>query len=82
MSSVRAVFGDRFLRRPARKRSLEEHLAVLEKSGEALQARAARAAATDANRAHLRHIISSERWGQRRLGTILGQPPIADESDS
>lgn len=82
MSRVKAFFGDLFLRRPARKRSLEEHLAVLEKSGEALQARAARAAATDANRAHLRHIIGIERWGQRRLGTILGQPPIADESDS
>jgi hypothetical protein len=34
---------------------------------------------TPANRQQLRHIIGIERWGQRRLKTILGEPPIHDE---
>lgn len=56
MSRIRAFFGALFLRRPARKQSLEEHLVTLERSGNALQARATRVATTDANRAQLRHI--------------------------
>jgi hypothetical protein len=29
----------------------------------------------------LRHITGIERWGQRRLQILLGEPPIADEYD-
>ncbi len=81
MSRAREFFGELILRRPARKRSLPQHLSALAKAGEKLQVRMARAAATDTNRAALRHIIGIERWGQRRLGTILGEPPITDEYD-
>ena len=30
----------------------------------------------------MRHIIGIERWGQRRLKTLLGEPPLTDEYDS
>lgn len=82
MSRAREFFGGLILRRPARKRSIAQHLSALAKAGDKLQARTARAAATDVNRATLRHIIGIERWGQRRLGTILGQLPTDDEYDA
>jgi hypothetical protein len=82
MSRTRAFVAELILRRPARKRSIAQHLAALTEAGDKLQARTARAAATDANRAALRHIIGIERWGQRRLGTILGQSAIDDEYDA
>lgn len=81
MSAIRQFFGDLFLRRPARRRSLAEHLAALDKGGGALLRRAARATPRAENRAALRHIIGIERWGQRRLATILGEPPADDEYD-
>lgn len=81
MSGVRGFFGELFLKRPARRRSIAEHLAALAKSGATFQARLARATPSDKNRTQLRHIIGIERWGQRRLGTILGEPPIDDEYD-
>ena len=81
MSPLRKFAAELILRRPARKRSLPQQLSALAKAGEKLQARMARAAATDANRAALRHIIGIERWGQRRLRTLLGEPAITDEYD-
>lgn len=81
MSAIRQFFGDLFLRRPARRRSLAEHLAALDKGGGVLIKRASRAAPRDQNRTWLRHIIGIERWGQRRLATILGEPPIDDQYD-
>ena len=81
MSPIREFAAELILRRPARRRSLPQQLSALAKAGEKLQIRMARAAATDANRAALRHIIGIERWGQRRLRTILGEPPVTDEYD-
>jgi hypothetical protein len=81
MSAIRAFFGDRFLRRPARRRTVAEHLAALDKGGGALIKRARRAAPSDQNRTWLRHIIGIERWGQRRLATILGEPAVDDQYD-
>lgn len=81
MSPIREFAAELILRRPARRRSLPQQLSALAKAGERLQIRMARAAATDANRAALRHIIGIERWGQRRLRTILGEPPVTDEYD-
>ncbi|HRW10099.1 MAG TPA: DinB family protein [Caldilineaceae bacterium] len=31
------------------------------------------------NRQQMRHVIGIERWGQRRLQTVLGEPAIHDE---
>lgn len=36
---------------------------------------------TQKNRQQMRHIIGIERWGQRRLQTVLGEPPVQDEYD-
>lgn len=37
---------------------------------------------TDQNRRQMRHVIGIERWGQRRLQTILGKPSVQDEYDN
>ena len=34
---------------------------------------------TPQNRQQMRHVIGIERWGQRRLQTILGEPALQDE---
>ncbi len=34
---------------------------------------------TPQNRQQMRHVIGIERWGQRRLQTVLGEPTIKDE---
>lgn len=36
---------------------------------------------TPQNREQMRHVIGIERWGQRRLKTMLGEPPVQDEYD-
>lgn len=81
MSRLGDFFGNLVVRRPARRLTLAELTARMEKSGATLAARCAKASGTDAQRARLRHIIGIERWGQRRIETILGQAPIADEYD-
>ena len=68
------------LERPASSRSLGELTATLQASGEGLARRFAGAEGNDKNREKLRHIISIERWGQRRLRVGLGEPFVADES--
>ncbi len=80
-SRVQQVLSALVLQLPARRLTFGQLATRLEASGESLRRRASRAAATDANRTQLRHIVGIERWGQRRLGTILGQPPVADEYD-
>ena len=68
------------LERPASSRSLGELTATLQTSGEGLARRFAGAEDSDKNRRKLRHIISIERWGQRRLRVGLGEPFVTDES--
>lgn len=70
-----------FLERPARKRDYAYFAGRLEASGKELEARFAVAADSPENRRQLRHIVGLERWGQRRLRTALGEPPIQDEMD-
>lgn len=59
--------------RPAARASYTELGQALERGGNFLAGRAARAADTEANRATLAHIIGIERWGQNRLRVALGQ---------
>lgn len=73
---------DLMIRRPARRRTLAQQLQALASSGERLQDRLTNAATSESNRKTLRHIIAIERWGQRRLQTILGEPAVTDESDA
>lgn len=71
-----------FVERPGQSKSLAEWQAALEAGGVAIDRRAA--AAKDPVQASkvLRHISGIERWGQRRLRTLLGEPPVTDEYDS
>jgi hypothetical protein len=70
-----------FFERPAWRRGYAQMIARLEESGQKLSARAARASDSQLSRRQIRHIIGIERWGQRRLGTFLGEPPTLDEYD-
>ena len=81
MSRVRDRLVEVALRRPARRQTYAEHLAALDKGGSALLQRMSKAAPTGQNCDQLRHIIGIERWGQRRLATILGDPALDDDYD-
>ena len=69
------------LERPAKHKSFDELINALESNGRLLIARVADKPDTLQNREQLRHIIGIERWGQRRLQTLLGQPFVQDEYD-
>lgn len=60
-------------------KSLADLLRSAEQSGQTLTAYLAGKPDTPANRNQLRHVIGIERWGQRRLKTILGEPSVHDE---
>jgi len=62
-------------------KSLTATLRDVEQSGQTILATLANKADTPQNRQQLRHIIGIERWGQRRLQTMLAAPPIQDEYD-
>jgi hypothetical protein len=63
----------RVLEAPAGRSSYTDLGQSLERAGNVLAGRAARAADTPANREVLAHIIGIERWGQNRLRVALGQ---------
>lgn len=73
--------GTLFFERPATKLTLDELGARLGAGGEEVARRAAAAGDSPANRDRLAHIVGIERWGQRRLRTLLGEPPVRDEHD-
>jgi hypothetical protein len=66
---------------PAKRKSFNELITALEGNERRLIARVADAPDTPKNRKLLRHVIGIERWGQRRLQTLLGEPFIQDEYD-
>jgi len=66
---------------PAGKKSYADLIGELETSGRAITARVAGKPDTPANRQQLCHIIGIERWGQRRLACLLGEPLVRDEYD-
>lgn len=70
---------DRLVEGPGTKLTLEELASALQKSGERIERRIAKAAGTPANRALVSHIIGIERWGQERLLVLAGQPYVRDE---
>ncbi|MCB0083161.1 MAG: DinB family protein [Caldilineaceae bacterium] len=63
----------------SRNKSLNELISQSEASGKIIWDDLKDKSDTPANREKLRHIISIERWGQRRLKTLLGEPPLTDE---
>jgi hypothetical protein len=64
-----------------RGKSLADLIQAAQTDGQAISARVADKPDSPGNRTQLRHIIGIERWGQRRLQTMLGEPPIYDEYD-
>lgn len=70
--------GERFFDRPGESQSLAEHAEGLRSSGEAIQARLAPVSAGERHREVLRHVVGIERWGQRRLRVLLGEPFVDD----
>ncbi len=78
---VLPVMRSLLIERPARKQSYAQLARALEADAEPLIARFVAATDTPENRHQLRHIIGLERWGQRRLRTALGEPPVSDEMD-
>lgn len=81
MPTPRDFFVTLFIKRPARKLTYADLIARLEAGDERIRRRAARATPSADNSGALRHITGIERWGQRRLRAILGEPPITDEYD-
>lgn len=73
--------GTLFFERPAAKLTLDGLAARLGAGGEEVARRAAAAGDSPANRDRLAHIVGIERWGQRRLRTLLGEPLVQDEHD-
>jgi hypothetical protein len=63
------------IERSAAKLSLDELYEKLQTSSSTLTNTLEKAADTPANRAKASHIIGIERWSQRRLRTVLGEPP-------
>lgn len=70
--------GRQMFERPAQKLTLEQHTERLVNSGAEIAGRIAGVQATDAQREKLRHVIGIERWSQRRLRVLLGEPPVQD----
>lgn len=64
-----------------RNKSLSDLMASAQESGKTINAQLANKPDTPANRKQIRHVIGIERWGQRRLTTMLGEPTIQDEYD-
>lgn len=63
-------------------KSLTDLVSNAEKSGNTITTQLADKPDTPHNRQQLRHLIGIERWGQRRLQTLLGEPPLRDEYES
>ncbi len=67
--------------RSAANRSIAQIEESLRASGIAVADRFASAPDTPGNRNAAQHIIGIERWGQHRLGSVLGGKPVMDEYD-
>ncbi len=80
--NIAHVVGRLVFDKPARAVSLPEMAGKMEETGRALDKQIAAASDSYANYDCLAHIIGIERWGQRRLRTLLGEPPLMDEYDS
>jgi DinB superfamily len=70
-----------FMERGARNLTLQDLAGKLRSSGGRIAARFGAAADTPGNRNTAAHVIGIERWGQRRLRTLLGEPLVLDEYD-
>lgn len=72
------ALGRRMFERPAQRLALAEHAAALRDSGETTLRTLGAQRPTPRHLAKLRHVIGIERWGQRRLRVLLGEPFVAE----
>lgn len=82
MSFIRRLFhfgAQIVLERPVQTMSLDAQRAALQASGERLAFVLGALHDSPAHRRLLRHIIGIERWGQKRLCSVLGGPLLHDE---
>ena len=70
-----------FMERSAAKSSLDDLQTRLQLATAALASRMENGADTPANRKRASHVIGIERWSQRRLRSLLGEPLVMDEYD-
>ncbi|MBX3001477.1 MAG: DinB family protein [Caldilineaceae bacterium] len=70
------------LERSSRTLTYGQALEKLHNSGESTANRIGKGADTPKNRKQAAHIIGIERWGQRRLKVVQGEPLVIDEYDS
>lgn len=80
--ALRRLTATLLIERPVRHREYTQLAARLQETGRRLEARLERSPDKAENREALRHIIGIERWGQRRLSTLLGEPLRMDEYDA
>jgi len=62
-------------------KSLNDLIEAAKEGGQTILAHLANKPDTPENRQQMRHVIGIERWGQRRLKTMSGEPAIHDEYD-
>lgn len=62
-------------------KSLADLIRSAKEDGQTINAHLAGKPDKPENHQQMRHVIGIERWGQRRLKTMLGEPPIQDEYD-
>lgn len=62
-------------------KSLDDLIQGAREGGATIDSHLADKPDTPKNREQMRHVIGIERWGQRRLKTMLGEPPLQDEYD-
>jgi hypothetical protein len=70
------------MERSAGKTNLDELQTKLQTASAGLASQMEKGADTPDNRQRASHVIGIERWSQRRLRTLLGEPLVMDEYDS
>lgn len=75
------AFSSRLLENPAKHKTYDQLIDELEIGMEHVLARAAGKLDSPANRDVFGYIIGTERWSQRRLRTLQGEPVVEDEVD-
>jgi hypothetical protein len=70
------------MERSAGKTNLDELQTKLQAASAGLSRQMENGADTPDNRQRASHVIGIERWSQRRLRTLLGEPLVMDEYDS
>lgn len=76
------MFKKVMIERQARKASFEDFVRGFTGQKKLIEGRIKEAEDTKANRKKLTHVIGIERWGQRRLKVVLGEPFVSDEHEA